>query len=71
MMDILSALAQEQKKQSSFIPDDSNFATMHPDVFAAALERCGCAEDIIEDCLFEPRNLWDQLLKHYEKVNEK
>lgn len=67
-MDILEALAQEQEKEErqTINNDEADFATMHPDVFALALKKAGCADDIIEDCLFEPRTLWDKLLEYYE-----
>ena len=70
-MDILVALAQEQEKetQQQINNDQTEFATMHPDIFALALKKAGCADDIVEDCLFEERIYWDDLLKFYEEKN--
>ena len=67
-MDILEALAQHKELESkpSQEEQDTDFATIHPSIFANLLQKCGLDQETIDDCLFEPRTRWDALLEYFE-----
>ena len=71
-MDILAAL-EHSKSEALPIATEQHQHTgefMHPEVFRIALYQAGCDEETIEDCLFEPCDSWDFLLKYFEgKLN--
>jgi len=71
-LNILDALAQSNELEANSTPpkfDDYHGKYMRPETFKIALERCGCDQETIEDCLFEFPEKWEWLLNYFEEKN--
>jgi len=64
-MDILQAIANN-KKAAQVVEDKSRIKLENPELFRQLLYQAGCDDETIEDCLFEPVNEWENLLKYFE-----
>ena len=64
-MDILQALSQQPKTESTPTTGDSYISNA---VFTATMFRLGIDEEIIADCLLEPVERRGELLEYFERI---
>jgi hypothetical protein len=65
-MDITAALATQQQPKTAPYEPKTGDSYISNGVFVSALIRAGVDEEIISDCLLEPRERRGELLAYYE-----
>jgi hypothetical protein len=65
-MDIISALATQQQPKTTQDEPKTGDSYISNGVFVSALIRAGVDEEIISDCLLEPRERRGELLSYFE-----